>query len=48
MNESKLYTVWVGGVEVNDYYLTKDRADNLAKEYQQDGYNDVIVEPIES
>jgi len=42
----KLYTVWVGGVEVNDNYLPKDKADNLAEEYRQDGYKDVIVELI--
>lgn len=43
---TKLYTVWVGGTEVNDYYLTKEQADNLAFEYEVDGYDDVIVEEI--
>ena len=42
----KEYTVWVGGVEVNDYYLTKQEADNLAFEYEDDGYDDVIIEKI--
>jgi hypothetical protein len=40
------YTVWVGGTEVNDYYLTKQQAENLAFEYEQQGYDDVIVEQI--
>jgi hypothetical protein len=40
------YTVWVGGTEVNDNYLTKQQAENLAFEYEQDGYDDVIVEQI--
>lgn len=42
----KEYTVWVGGVEVNDYYLTKEEAENLAFEYEDDGYDDVIIEKI--
>jgi len=45
MNE-KLFTVWVGGVEVNDYYLTLEQAEELAKEYELDGYNDVQIEEI--
>ena len=40
------YTVWVGGVEVNDYYLTKEKAEDLANSYREIGYNDVIVEQI--
>ena len=45
----KLYTVWVGGVEVNDYYLPKDRAESLAQEYLDDDYppEDVHVVPYE-
>jgi len=40
----KRYTVWVGGVEVNDYLLTKEQAENLAFEYEQDGYDDVAID----
>ena len=40
------YTVWVGGTEVNDHLLSKDKAEKLAKEYTDDGYDDVIVEKI--
>ena len=39
----KRYSVWVGGTEVNDYYLPKDRAKVLALEYRDDGYDDVVV-----
>lgn len=40
------WTVWVGGVEVNDYYLTKGKADSIAFDYITLGYDDVIVEEI--
>ena len=42
--KEKLFTVWVGGVEVNDYYLTLEKAEELAKEYEMNGYDDVIIE----
>lgn len=42
----KEYTVWVGGVEVNDYHLTKEEAENLAFEYRDGEYDDVIIEKI--
>ncbi len=38
------YSVWVGGVEVNDYLLSKQEAENLANEYKKDGYDDVQIE----
>ena len=41
----KKYSVWVGGVEVNDYYLTKEKAEDLAFEYKDDGYDDVHIIP---
>jgi hypothetical protein len=41
------YTVWVGGTEVNDYYLESEAdAEKLADEYREDGYDDVIVEAV--
>jgi len=40
------YTVWVGGGEVNDYLLSKDEAEALAKAYIDDGYDDVVIEKI--
>lgn len=44
--KEKLFTVWVGGVEVNDYYLTLEKAEELAKEYEMEGYDDVQIEEI--
>ena len=39
----KLYTVWVGGIEVNDHLLTRKKALALAMEYIDNDYDDVIV-----
>ena len=40
-----LYTVWVGGVEVNDdYYDNIHEARLLAREYVSKGYTDVFIE----
>ena len=41
-----VYTVWVGGTEVNDYYMTKEYAESTAKTFIADGYDDVIIEEI--
>lgn len=38
------YSVWVGGVEVNDFPLTMGKALRLAQEYIDDGYDDVEME----
>jgi hypothetical protein len=38
-----LFTVWVGGVEVNGYYIALDKARELAEGYQDEGYDDVAV-----
>jgi len=40
------WTVWVGGVEVNDYPLSKEDAECLAKIYKNNGYTDVVIEEI--
>lgn len=40
----KCFTVWVGGVEVNDYLLSRSEAVALADSYKQDGYDDVSVQ----
>ena len=37
------YTVWVGGVEVNDFYLTKAAAATVAEPYSNDGYDNVAI-----
>ncbi len=46
MRDIKKYTVWVGGVEVNDYLLTYDKAKNLAFEYETNEYDDVSIQEI--
>jgi hypothetical protein len=38
-----IYSVWVGGVEVNDFYLTREAAATIAEEYSNDGYEDVCI-----
>ena len=40
------YTVYVGGDEVNDYYLSKDEAEEIAARWERDGYDDVRVVEI--
>jgi len=42
----KEYTVWVGGVEVNDHYLTKEESEVLADSFKDGEYDDVIIEKI--
>ncbi len=37
------YTVWVGGTEVTDYYLTKEVANQIADVFVANGYTDVQV-----
>jgi len=44
----KTHTVWVGGVEVNDYYLSQPEAQALADSYIAQGYDDVHIECIEN
>lgn len=39
-----MYTVWVGGAEVSQHYLTYAEAVDLAKLFKEDGYTDVVVE----
>ncbi len=44
---SKLYTVWCGGGEINNYYFDNyDDAKTLAQEFIDDGYDDVYIHYI--
>ena len=43
MNRKELYSVWVGGVEVNDHLIDYKSAFALAYEYQVDGYDAVHI-----
>jgi hypothetical protein len=38
-----MYTVFVGGFEVNDFLLSLKQAENLAAHYQGLGYDDVAI-----
>ena len=40
----KLYNVWVGGGEVNNHPIPKEKAEQLANDYRDEGYDDVIVQ----
>jgi len=37
------YTVFVGGAEVNDWYLTWGQAVLLSQSYEVQGYDDVAI-----
>lgn len=39
----EIYSVWVGGAEVNDYYLNPRQAIDLVNHYVSDGYDDVFI-----
>jgi len=43
----KVWSVWVDGSEVNNYYLTYQDASDLADEYIEDGYMPVIANAVE-
>lgn len=38
-----LWSVWVGGVEINDHYVTWYEANYKANQYREDGYDDVAI-----
>lgn len=42
----KRWTVWVGGGEVNDYYLTEAEANDIAQAWRDKGYDEVAVERV--
>lgn len=39
----KKYSVLVGGVEVTDYHVTKKEAEDIARQYKKEGYDDVKI-----
>jgi hypothetical protein len=41
-----VFTVWVGGCEVNDHYLGAFEAETIAESWRDDGYDDVVVEEL--
>ena len=38
-----LYSVWVGGGEINSYYLTREAAERVAKAWRNWGYDDAAI-----
>jgi len=40
------WTVWVGGGEINSYYLTKEEALELAQAWKDNGYDEVVMEEV--
>jgi len=39
-----IYSVWVGGGEINDYLLTARQATDIAREWLDKGYDDVVID----
>lgn len=40
------YSLWVGGIEINDYPLNLQEVKELEKEYNKKGYLDVTIEVL--
>ena len=38
------YSVWCGGIEINDYYSNKQQAVDLHNKYLIKGYDDVVIQ----
>ena len=38
------FSVWVGGIEVNDVLLSEEEANKLADQWRAKGYDDVCVD----
>ena len=41
-----VFTVWVGGIEVNSHLITEAEALELASSFKSKGYDDVIIERV--
>tara|TARA_R100001460_G_C3485514_1_gene168760 strand:+ start:68 stop:451 length:384 start_codon:yes stop_codon:yes gene_type:complete len=46
LSKDETYTVWVGGVEVVDYYVSKQVANQIKNEWLNKGYTDCQIELI--
>ena len=42
----KKFNMWIGRTKINDQLLTIEQAENLAFEYEDDGYDNVIIEEV--
>lgn len=43
---NNFYTVWVGGAEVTDFYVSFDTATAIKNKYESKDYEDVIIEKV--
>jgi len=43
-NELKKYTVWVGGTEMTDNFVTYTVAKSLLDNFTNQGYDDVVIQ----
>ena len=41
--DNRIYSVWVGDVEINDHYLTWSEAHDAAQTWIDAGYDDVLI-----
>ena len=39
-----LFSLWVGGVEVNNHLMSLEQAESIAKNWIDDGYDDVQID----
>ena len=42
--EKRKYTVWVGGTEVTDHFVTMTTAKDIFADYTEQGYKDVVIQ----
>jgi len=42
--ERRKYTVWVGGTEVTDHFVTMTTAKDIFADYIEQGYKDVVIQ----
>jgi len=42
--ERRKYTVWVGGTEVTDHFVTMTTAKDIFADYTEQGYKDVVIQ----
>jgi len=41
-----LFSLWVGGIEVNDHYLTGLEVAALVSKYAREGHEDIAIEQV--
>ena len=43
MYSNRIYSIFVGGIEVNDFYVSLQKANRVAMYWLKKGYNDVKI-----